>query len=170
MSSDPSARAAEIADLEAQERELVLPSFDRDDAWRLGSRLVQRAMTDGLGVAVDIRRPGHVLFHASLTGSTPDHDEWIRRKTALVFRLEASSLLLSRRFADSGVDPFDPRTGWLDPQVYVLAGGCVPIRVQGAGVVAAVTMSGLTSEEDHALVVEALRGHLRDGAGSRSIR
>jgi uncharacterized protein (UPF0303 family) len=33
----------------------------------------------------------------------------------------------------------------------------VPVRVAGAGVVAAATVSGLPSSEDHALVVLALR-------------
>jgi uncharacterized protein (UPF0303 family) len=32
--------------------------------------------------------------------------------------------------------------------------------VRGAGVVAVATVSGLTSAEDHALVVDALREHL----------
>lgn len=146
-----------IAELEAEERDLVLPSFDRTDAWRLGSSIVERALEEGLGIAVDIRRPEHVLFHASLTGATPDHEEWIRRKSALTLRMEASTMLLSCRFSASGETPFDPATGWLDPQRYVLAGGSVPIRVGGVGVVAAVTVSGLTSEEDHALVVDALR-------------
>jgi uncharacterized protein (UPF0303 family) len=148
---------SEIARLEAEERELILPGFDRADAWRLGSLITERAMAEGLGVAVDIRRPDHILFHASLAGSTGDNDEWIRRKSALVLRMEASSLLLARRFTASGENPFESASGWLDPQRYVLAGGSVPIRVGGVGVVAAVTVSGLTSEEDHALVVDALR-------------
>ena len=41
---------------------------------------------------------------------------------------------------------------------YTLAGGAVPIRVAGAGVVAVATVSGLSSQDDHALVVEGLRG------------
>lgn len=148
---------SEIARLEAEERELVLPRFDRSDAWRLGGLIAERAMTEGLGVAVDIRRPEHTLFHASLDGATADNDEWIRRKSALVWRFEASSLLLTRRFAASGDDPFDASTGWLDPAHYVLAGGSVPIRVEGVGVVAVATVSGLASEVDHALVIDALR-------------
>lgn len=148
---------SEIERLEAEEVALVLPRFDRADAWRLGTLITERAMAEGLGVAVDIRRSGHVLFHASLEGATADNDEWIRRKSALVLRFEASSLLLTRRFAASGRDPFDSAVGWLDHDDYVLAGGSVPIRVDGVGVVAAATVSGLAQEVDHALVVDALR-------------
>lgn len=42
-----------------------------------------------------------------------------------------------------------------------MTGGSVPIRVRGAGVVAALTISGLSSEDDHALAVEAIRAVLR---------
>ena len=36
------------------------------------------------------------------------------------------------------------------------AGGAVPLRVAGVGVVAVVTVSGLTQAEDHAMVCRAL--------------
>ncbi len=49
---------------------------------------------------------------------------------------------------------FEP--GWLDPAEYTIAGGAVPVRVQGVGTVAVVTVSGLASEVDHDLVVQAL--------------
>src|ERR1044071_124172 len=45
-----------IAELESQERELVLDRFDNGAAWRLGSLLVELASDRGLPVAIDIRR------------------------------------------------------------------------------------------------------------------
>lgn len=44
----------------------------------------------------------------------------------------------------------------LSAQDYAAHGGAVPIRVQGVGVVAVATVSGLPSVEDHRLVVRAL--------------
>lgn len=155
MTSDP------VPDLEQQERDLVLDRFDHDDAWRLGSRIVAIARAAGHRVAVDIRRPGLVLFRAALPGATPDQEVWIARKAALVLRLEASSALVDARVSAAGVDPV--AMGWLGPE-YAVTGGSFPIRVRGAGVVAAVTASGLTSLEDHALVVEGLRAHLAEAA------
>lgn len=140
--------------LEAEHVELQLDGFDRRDAWRLGSAIVERALQESLPVAVDVRTATSVLFHASLPGATADNDEWVRRKAAAVLRFEASTALLEARSAGSPRDMFEP--GWLDPTVYALAGGAVPVRVRGVGVVAVATVSGLSSEDDHDLVVQAL--------------
>ena len=47
-----------------------------------------------------------------------------------------------------------------------MTGGSFPIRVLGVGVVAAVTASGLTSMEDHDLVVAGIRAHLAAEGGA----
>ena len=42
---------------------------------------------------------------------------------------------------------------------YAIHGGAIPIRVTGVeGVVAVVVVSGLTQDEDHAVVVEVIKG------------
>jgi DNA-binding LacI/PurR family transcriptional regulator len=43
-----------------------------------------------------------------------------------------------------------------------VTGGSFPIRVRGVGVVAAATASGLSSQEDHDLIVEGIRAYLAD--------
>jgi uncharacterized protein (UPF0303 family) len=144
-----------IADLEQQERDLVLDRFTHEEVWLLGSRLAERARRDRHPVMVDIRRTTGVLFRAAMAGTTADQDAWIDRKSATAFRFEASTLLVGLRMEADGRDPF--ADGWLDPARYTLAGGAVPIRVAGAGVVAVATVSGLSSQEDHALVVDELR-------------
>jgi len=142
------------AQLEAQEAGLVLASFDHSDVWRLGTAMVERALRDGLSVIIDIRGPGVVLFRAALAGTTAENQAWLDRKAETVFRFEASTALLSERFAAQGVDVWT--APWFDTNRYTTAGGSVPVRVMGVGVVAAVTVSGLTSEEDHDFAVEAL--------------
>lgn len=147
-----------LAELRRQEEELVFPSFDHLDAWRLGSLIANRAIAEGHGVAIDIRRHNLVLFRCVLPGPTADQEEWIRRKSASVLRFEHSTALLTEQFAD-----FDPtKGGWLAPEDYTLAGGSFPIRVRGAGVVAAVTASGLSSDDDHQLVTDGIRAYLQD--------
>lgn len=44
----------------------------------------------------------------------------------------------------------------------MLAGGSFPVRVRGAGVIGAITVSGLSSDEDHQLVVDGIRNYLKE--------
>jgi len=152
-----------LAELEAEQHELVFPSFDNDDAWRLGCLITESALEAGHAVAIDIRRPGLILFRASLAGTAPDQEEWVRGKSAVVFRMEASTALVGERLASQGIDPLQ---GWLRLPDYAVAGGSVPVRVAGVGVVAAVTASGLASDDDHRLVVDGMRAYLRDVVGA----
>ncbi|WP_406837430.1 heme-degrading domain-containing protein [Streptomyces sp. AHU1] len=150
--------APEIADLEEQERRLTLQRFTHDDAWALGTLLVELAREREAPVAIDIRRGGQQLFHAALPGSTPDNDAWIDRKRRVVERYGCSSLLVGSRFRAKGTT-FE-ESSRLDPDTYAAHGGAFPITVTGAGVVGTVVVSGLPQVEDHKMVVEALEKFL----------
>lgn len=151
-----------VATLEGQEKELIFEGFDHADAWRLGSRITAIAQEAGHPVGIDIRRPGLILFRAALPGIAPDQDTWIARKAAVVLRMESSSALVDARLSAAGIDP--AAIGWLGAD-YAVTGGSFPIRVRGVGVVAAATASGLSSLEDHELIVEGIRAYLAEGAG-----
>jgi uncharacterized protein (UPF0303 family) len=47
-----------------------------------------------------------------------------------------------------------------------VTGGSFPIRVRGVGVVAAATASGLSSPEDHDLIVAGIRAYLAEGSST----
>ncbi|NHB77179.1 heme-degrading domain-containing protein [Rhodobacter calidifons] len=144
----------DITELEAEYATLTLPRFDELAALRLGQILVDLALAEDLPVVIDIRTPDRTLFHAGLPGSAPLNDRWARRKsnTALMFQLP--SLLVGQRNAAGGETL--ARHG-LTAEDFADAGGAVPIRVAGAGVVAVATVSGLPQVEDHRLVVRGLR-------------
>ncbi|WP_406330304.1 heme-degrading domain-containing protein [Streptomyces sp. NBC_00203] len=152
--------APEIPELEEQERRLTLPHFTYDDAWTLGTRLVEMARDRHAPVAIDIRRGGQQLFHAALPGSTPDNDAWIDRKRRVVERYGCSSLLAGSRFRAKGTT-FE-ESSRLDPDVYAAHGGSFPINVEDVGVIGTVTVSGLPQLQDHRLVVEALEQFLAE--------
>ncbi|MFD7612244.1 heme-degrading domain-containing protein [Streptomyces sp. NPDC059828] len=140
--------------LEAQERQLVLHRFTHDDAWRLGTVLVELARERRAPVTIDIRRGAQQLFHCALPGTSADNDAWIDRKRRVVERYGESSLLVGSRFRAKGTT-FEASSR-LDPDQYAAHGGSFPIHVDGAGVIGTVTVSGLPQAEDHAMVVEAL--------------
>ncbi|MFF8864597.1 MULTISPECIES: heme-degrading domain-containing protein [unclassified Streptomyces] len=147
-----------VEELQEQERRLVFRRFTHDDAWALGSLLVEMARERRAPVAVDIHRAGQQLFHAALPGSTPDNDAWIARKRRVVERYGAASYLVGARFRAKGTTFED--SSRLDPDTYAAHGGSFPVHVENVGVVGAVTVSGLPQLEDHRLVVEALERFL----------
>lgn len=133
---------------------LAFPRFAHDDAWRLGGILTELARARRHPVTIDIRRGEQQVFHAALEGSTADNDSWVAKKAAAVRRFERSSLALRVASEESG-----RALSWLDPAVYAVSGGCVPVVVAGA-LVGTVAVSGLPDLEDHALVIEAMTAFL----------
>ncbi|MFJ3928621.1 MULTISPECIES: heme-degrading domain-containing protein [unclassified Streptomyces] len=150
-----------------QERRLTLRRFSNEDAWRLGSLLVEMAHLRRAPVAIDIRRGAQQLFHAALTGSSADNDAWIDRKRRVVERYGVSSYLVGARHREKGVS-FE-ESSRLDPARYAAHGGSFPINVEGVGLVGSVTVSGLPQAEDHAMVVEALERFAAHADGSSGV-
>ena len=147
-----------VADLAAEEQELQFTSFTNDDAWELGTALVEYARREGAPVAIDISRNHHQLFRAALPGATPDNDTWIARKQRVVHRFGHSTLHTRQAFVERGTT-FEEALG-LDPQQYAAHGGGFPVLVRSVGPVGVVVVSGLPQLEDHRMVVSALRAHL----------
>lgn len=141
-----------------EEAELQFERFNEETAWQLGSQLVERARRDGLPVVIDILRGTHQLFHAALHGSAPDNDEWVKRKARVVYRFGHSSFHLGELLKSKNQTI---EKNYLVPESEFAAhGGSFPVIVKGTGVIGAVTVSGLPSQEDHKLVVEGIRSYL----------
>lgn len=147
-----------LAQVQAEERELVFDAFTRDDAWQLGCRMREAAAVRGLPVVIGIVVAGQRLFAAALEGSTPDNDAWLERKIRAALHYQRSSLGVGEQFRARGwTFEADSR---LDPNEIAGNGGVMPITVRGAGVIGAVGVSGLPQLDDHAFVVDHLRGFL----------
>jgi len=147
-----------LQELLRQEEELQFTSFNEDTAWQLGSWLVAHAIENKLPITIDITRAGHQLFHASRPGTSADNDEWVKRKTRLVYRMGHSSFYLGQRLKREGVTI--EKKFLLSEQEYAPHGGCFPIIVKGTGLVGTITVSGLPQEDDHKVVVQAIRHYL----------
>jgi uncharacterized protein (UPF0303 family) len=137
----------------AQEATLTLSRFTVDDAWWLGCHLREMGASRNAPIAIEISVGPTCLFSALLPGATGDNLGWIKRKVALAWRYQRASYALSRKFA---ADPTMFERYGLDQQTYAAAGGAVPLRVEGVGMVGVVAVSGLPQLEDHVMVVEAL--------------
>ena len=147
-----------IAEVEEQERTLLFDSFGSEDALEIGMMLVERAKKDKLSITVDVTKGGQQLFHHALEGTSPDNDQWVRRKNATVYRFYKSSYRFGLRLKDMGTTLQDRYS--VSEADYCVWGGAFPVTVRGVGVVGTVTVSGLTQEDDHALAVWAIGEYL----------
>lgn len=151
------ASSADLARVIHQETELRLPRFDYDDAWRLGNLLREMAVARKATMVIDIRRfgqPIQPLFYTALAGTTPDNSRWVQRKSNTVARFHRSSYQLGLYLAQNNTTIHEKYA--LDEADYAAHGGSFPLHVINAGIIGAVTVSGLPQREDHNLVVEAL--------------
>jgi uncharacterized protein (UPF0303 family) len=144
----------DLARISLQEQTLQFAAFSEEDAWRLGSCLRDLGVSRGLKIVIDVRRFGQPLFYAALAGTTPDNVEWVRRKSNVTFRLHRSSYAVGLETRAKNSTLLERYA--LPDSDYASHGGCFPIRVQGTGVVAAVTVSGLPQRADHELSVEGI--------------
>lgn len=135
-----------------------LDSFDHDAAWRVGSALTEQCRAAGHPVVITIWLGAQRVFHAALPGTSADNDRWAERKAGTVRHFALSSLEVAEKFAQ--VDPAMFFTMFaLSPAEHAPAGGAVPITVRGS-LVGVLAVSGLASEEDHALALDALRAEV----------
>ena len=147
-----------LKEIAAQEDQVVLPELDEAIAFDLGRRAVEAARQEHVPIVVGLWRGEHQLFHAALPGSTADNDAWLRRKGRVVMRFECSSLAMSRLCRDQGTTLLEKFA--LPPSRFAAAGGAVPLRVRGAGVVGWMGVSGLPQVDDHRFVIRILTEHL----------
>ena len=147
-----------LQELLQEEQDLQFTKFNEATAWQIGSQLVERSARDNLPVTIDITRGDHQLFHVSLYGTSPDNDEWVKRKIRLVNRFRHSSFYMGQLLKSKGKCIEDAYL--LSESEYAPHGGCFPIIVKDTGMVGTITVSGLPQEQDHKLVVEAIRNYL----------
>ena len=144
--------------LENEEQELQFDRFSNEDAVKLGLSLYETAKEKNLPVTIDITRNGHQLFHLSMPGTSPDNDQWVARKIKLVNRMGMSSYHVGTLLRSLGMtleERFE-----LSHYEYAAHGGCFPVILKGTGHIGTVTISGLAQEDDHAMVVNAIRAYL----------
>lgn len=142
-----------------EEEELQFSKFNAEIAWQIGGDLVKRAIADNLPVTIDIVHGTHQLFHFSCPGTTADNDEWVKRKVRLVYRFGHSSFYMGQLLKSKGKRIEEAYL--VAESEYAPHGGCFPIMIKGSGIIGAITVSGLPQEEDHKLVVEAIRNYLK---------
>jgi uncharacterized protein (UPF0303 family) len=148
-----------LKELEEQEKTLCFNEFTPETALEVGLNLVDRAKRENKAIAIDITKHGHQLFHYAFEGTSPDNDQWIARKNRVVNRFYKSSLYMHIRLKKLGKSIEEKYN--LSSYEYAPYGGAFPIIVRNVGAVGTITVSGLTQEEDHEIVVWVIGEYLK---------
>ena len=92
-----------------------------------------------------------------MDGTTLYNDRWLDRKENTVRLMEKSSL---RVYMELKMNEETLEDMLLDPREYAACGGGFPIRVEEAGVVGTVAVSGLDHVSDHDLLIKSISKYL----------
>lgn len=150
QTDDIDALMARIAE---QETEYELDGLCEQLAMKMGVYALRRAKEMGASIAINISLNGRTLFAASMPGTKPESDDWLRRKANMV-RCSNGSSYFWECWCEKGPHPFEWRG--LSYEDYAPAGGAFPIRIKGAGAVGVIAITGMASHEDHALAYETV--------------
>jgi len=151
--------AQELKDVAAQEEQLQFERFGPAEAWEVGQRIRTAAEVKGVAVAIDIQLNGFPLFYSAMPGTSPNNADWVRRKRNTTLRFHKSSYAIGLQLKQQG-HTLSERYG-LPAADYVASGGSFPIKLRGTGCVGTITVSGLSQQEDHALIADAVTGFLK---------
>ncbi len=144
--------------IEKQQNELQFKSFENDAAVEIGLMLMQKAKSKKYPVAINITRNNQHIFHVALPGSSINNEHWLKRKINTVYHFQASSLLV--QYECESANSTLSKIHALPDLEFAAAGGCFPVVVKGVGMVGTIGVSGLSSEEDHDLIVNCLIEYL----------
>lgn len=155
----------DVKTIEEQESILQFDQFDNDTAIEIGLMILEQSRRDGRTIAVDISSCGQQLFHAALDGTSPDVDQWLRKKKNTAYRFFCSTLQLQAKSREHP-HPLETIFG-LDPREFVSSGGGFPTHVRSAGVMGAIAVSGTSDLLEHEVMTTCLAPYLKkDGCPS----
>lgn len=143
-----------IGELQAQQKDLVLKKFDENDAWNLGLWMREQAAEKNYAVGMSVSLNHKKVFHCTMPGTAPLSDDWLRRKENTVYKFFKSSYEMAF-FLEGQGQTAHGRYG-LAHEDFAIAGGGVPVTVEGVGVVGAVVVTGLPQEDDHGLAAAGI--------------
>lgn len=119
----------------------------------LGSYIAQKSIDHHYPITVDIEKNNTLIFTYAHDGTSPNNRYWLTRKKNVVKRFYQSSKAIAEKLEKAQMS-FQERYGEGD---YAPAPGACPIIVQGVGVIGVIAVSGLSSQEDHDLIIEGMK-------------
>ena len=142
------------AQLLDEEKILTLPNLSINDSLEIGEIAKSLSVARNLPVAIEVRLGDWIIYHASLSGSTPENDRWITRKARVVLLKHHSTMYERVSAEERGVNWH--RENNVEDETHAIHGGGLPLITKNGGFVGVLLISGLPQVEDHLLGVEVL--------------
>ncbi len=136
-------------------KKIVLEKFDNRLAFEMANLVIELAKKQNQHIAIEVVRLNHTVFLYVDNNLPMDKLNWLRRKTNIVRQFEESSLSVKNELIAGNMSI--NKTFGLDKKDFIAKGGAIPIFVNGVGMVAIITVSGLHDEEDHNIIINALK-------------
>ncbi|CAI9672810.1 MULTISPECIES: heme-degrading domain-containing protein [Elizabethkingia] len=137
-------------------RRIELDSFSNRIGFDMGVKIIDLAKSRNQHIAVEVCRLNHTIFLYVDDTLPVDKHNWLRRKANIARQFEESSLSVKNDLKEGNMNL--ERTFGLDEKDFLAKGGAIPIFVKNGGMIAIITVSGLHDEEDHNIIIEALKG------------
>ena len=144
--------------IKTQEEKLRMESMDADGALRLGLIMVRLAKEKyGKPVSVRIITKGQSTFEYYMEGTDSCNRWWMDKKlnTSRVYGLSSIRTLVE---VGEGLRAAVPE--FENENNYTLCGGCFPLKNAEGRLFGFAQSSGMTHEEDHQLIIDALSEYL----------
>jgi uncharacterized protein (UPF0303 family) len=136
-----------------QERNLKLSNLSNTDAIEIGQIATAIGMQRNLPIAIEVRFDQWIIYHASLNGSKPENDWWIKCKAAVLILKRHSTMYERVSAEERGVDWHKENN--VQDETHAIHGGAFPL-VTDQGFKGILIISGLLQVEDHLFAVEVL--------------
>ena len=137
-------------------RKIELDSFSNRIAFDMGVKIIDLAKSRNQHIAVEVCRLNQTVFLYVDDTLPVDKHNWLRRKANIARQFEESSLSVKNDLKEGNMSL--EKTFGLDERDFLAKGGAIPIFVKNGGMIAIITVSGLHDEEDHNIIIEALKG------------
>ena len=135
---------------------IELEIFTNRIALEMGLAVIDLSKSRNQHIAIEICRLNQTVF-LYIDDSLPvDKHNWLRRKANVAKQFEESSLKVKNDLKNGNMTL--DKTFGLDDKDFIAKGGSIPIFVKNVGMVATITVSGLHDEEDHKIIIDALKG------------
>lgn len=144
-----------LKEIEELESSLALNIVTPEILLELGTSIARKALEEHLPIGVEIRLGELCAFCFAAEGVSPNTQNWINRKLNTCDFFGHSTLWVYEK-TSGDASLLDAKYG-LDAHLSANAPGAVPLILKGFGKVGAIAVSGLAAQEDHDLIVEALR-------------